>query len=70
MDKSNPSTTLNTTSPDRMQPAEPATILPRSAWSSELTKLRITLQAKRLLDRQDSAGPRQSHQSERFVDQS
>jgi hypothetical protein len=32
---------------------EPEAILPRSAWFSQLAQLRITLQAKQVLDQQD-----------------
>ena len=32
---------------------KPEAVLPRSGWSSQLAKLRITLQAKQALDRQD-----------------
>lgn len=32
---------------------ESVTLLPRSAWNSQLTKLRLTLKIKQLLDQQE-----------------
>lgn len=36
-------------------PQSTVTLLPRSAWSSQLTKLRITLKVKQLLDQQEES---------------
>lgn len=33
----------------------PHTLLPRSAWNSPLTKLRLTLKVKQLLDQQENS---------------
>ncbi|MEM9267022.1 MAG: hypothetical protein AAGA46_16015 [Cyanobacteria bacterium P01_F01_bin.13] len=40
--------------PQQTADREEIPILPRSAWNSEITKLRLTLQVKQLLDQQET----------------